>query len=331
MTMLRTLLLLAALLPGLAMANPTPETTAKRSKAEIDKALKAIEAAARTAPPPGRTATRRPGAKEEEPRVPAPTPTELSKARAELARLNGYRYLAGLSSDVRLDDELCWNAKFGAELCRQHGQINHTPPKPPGMDEATYRRGYEATTNSNLFWTSGADGLTGSVDGYMDDSDPSNVSRVGHRRWCLNPPMAKAGFGMVGGYSAMWCFDRSGREARGAIVCFPSAGFHPISHFKPGAAWSIALDPERYRVTGRNVRVLELPASAVRRFPEDLAGLREIPLRDVNLDRSGIGSLRQCLIFRPMAKIGRGDRFGVVIMGVEGAPGGRLAYTVEFY
>lgn len=331
MAMLRTLLLLATLLPGLVAANPTPETTAKRSKADIDRALKAIEAAARVAPTPARSTSRRPESKEEAPKVPPPTPGELAKARAELARLNGYRYLAGLSSDVRLDDALCWNAKFGAELCRQVGRIDHTPPRPAGMDEATYRRGYEATTNSNLFWTSGADGLTGSVDGYMDDSDPSNVARVGHRRWCLNPPMAKAGFGVVGGYSAMWCFDRSGREARGAIVCFPAAGFHPIAYFKPGTAWSVALDPERHRLSGRDVKVLELAAASARRFPDDLKGLKEIPLRDVNLDRSGIGSLRQCLIFRPQAKVGRGDRFGVIIEGVEGAPGGRLAYSVEFY
>ena len=305
--MFRLLLLLTALTPGLAWGNPTPETTAKRSKADIDKALKAIEASARVATPSPRAPARRPGAKEEPPKVAPPTPTELAKARAELARLNGYRYLAGLTSDVKLDEELCGNAKFGAELCRQHGQINHTPPKPAGMDEATYRRGYEATTNSNLHWTSGSDGLAGSVDGYMDDSDPSNVARVGHRRWCLNPPMAKAGFGVIGGFSAMWCMDRSGREA------------------------SVTLDPERYRVAGREVRVFDLSAPGARRFPDDLKGLREIPLSDVNLDRSSIGSLTQCLIFRPQTKVGRGDRFGVLIGGVEGAPGGRLAYTVEFY
>ncbi len=324
------LLLLAALASALLSANPTPETTAKRSKAEIDKALKAIEAAARVAPAPARAPSGRPDPKAAATTVPAPTPSELAKARAELARLNGYRYLAGLSSDVRLDDELCWNAKFGAELCRRVGRIDHTPPKPAGMDDIAYRRGYEATTNSNLSWTSGPDGLTGSADGYMDDSDPSNVARVGHRRWCLNPPMAKAGFGVVGGYSAMWCFDRSGADARGAILCFPSAGFHPLAYFKPGTAWSVTLDPRRYRLAGRDVKVYELPASA-RRFPEDLKGLREIPLTDVNLDRSGIGTLTQCLIFRPQAKVHRGARFGVLVEGVEGVSGGKLSYTVEFY
>lgn len=329
--MLRILLLLTALAPGLAWANPTPETTAKRSKADIDRALKAIEATARITPATPKAPSRRPSAKEPADAVAPPTPAELAKARTELARLNGYRYLAGLSSDVKLDDTLCENAKFGAELCRRHGQINHTPPKPPGMDDATYRRGYEATTNSNLSWTSGGDGLVGSVDSFMDDSDPSNVSRVGHRRWCLNPPMAKAGFGGVGGFGAMWCMDRSGREARGAIICFPAAGFHPLAWFKPGTAWSVVLDPERHRITSPRVKVLDLSGQGARRFPEDMKGLAEIPLTDVNLDQSAIGSLRQCLIFRPQARILRGSRLGVLIEGVEGAPGGRLAYTVEFY
>ena len=319
------------LLAALAAANPSPEATAKRGKADIDRALKAIEAAARVAPAPSRPTARRPGGKEEVPAVSPPTPTELAKARAELARLNGHRYLAGLSHEVRLDEELSWNAKFGAELCRQVGRIDHTPPKPPGMDDATYRRGHEATTSSNLFWTSGTDGLTGSVDSYMDDSDPSNVRRVGHRRWCLNPPMAKAGFGAVGGYGAMWCFDRSGSEARGAIVCFPAAGFHPIAYFTPGAAWSVMLDPARHRLSGPDVRVVALTPADARRFPGDLKGLKEVPLTDVNVDRSSIGSLTECLIFRPKAKVGRGDRFGVVIEGVQGIPGGKLAYSVEFY
>lgn len=329
--MLRALFLLASLLPALVWANPAPEFTAKRSKAEIDRALKAIEAAARVATPPPRTTSRRPGAKEEQPKVPAPTPGEMAKARAELGRLNGYRYLTGLSHDVKLDDELCWNARFGAELCRQFGRIDHTPPRPAGMDEATYRRGYEATSSSNLYWTSGTDGITGSVDGYMDDSDPSNVARVGHRRWCLNPPMTKTGFGAVGGFGAMWCMDQSGRDARGAIICFPAAGFHPIAYFKPGTAWSVTMDPGLHRITGPTVRVFDLAPAKARRFPESLEGLREIPLTDVNLDRSPIGTLRQCLIFRPQAKVGRGDRFGVVIEPVKGAPGDRIAYSVEFY
>jgi len=306
-------------------ASPHPEATAKRTKAEIDKALKAIEVKARAAPPPPRW----PQAEKDD--IPPPTSGELAKARAELARLNGYRYLAGLPPDVELDPILSWTCKFGAELCKRHGTINHTPPRPQGMPEAAYKRGYEATSKSNLHWTSGGDGLIGSVDGYMDDSDPSNVRVVGHRRWCLNPPLRKTGFGVVDGFSAMWVMDTSGPAAPGAILCFPSAGLHPIDYFVPGTAWSVSLDPGRYRLSGDNVKVFELRTLAqVRAFPKDLKGLKELPLSDVRLSTEGSG-IPQCLIFRPKAKIGKGDRFGVIIEGVSGLPDNRLAYLVEFY
>lgn len=319
------LLLTLLVLPVACLANPHPEATAKRTKADIEKALKAIEAKSRVATP----APRWPKLEKDD--VPPPTSGELAKARAELARLNGYRYLAGLSHDVTLDHDLSWTCKFGAELCRRHGSINHTPPKPPGMSDAAYKRGYEGTSKSNLHWTSGGDGLVGSIDGYMDDSDPANVRVVGHRRWCLNPPMRKTGFGVVNGFSAQWVMDNAGDASPGAIVCFPSAGLHPIAYFTPGTAWSVSLDPSRYRLAGTDVKVFELrtPAQA-RAFPKDLKGLKEIPLTDVRLSTEGSG-IPQCLIFRPKAKIGKGDRFGVVIGGVEGFPGKQLGYTVEFY
>lgn len=322
---MRTLALL--LLTAVLAADPTPEITAKRSKSDIERALKAIEAAGRVQP--AATPARKTG-KDEVATVPRPTASELTKARAETTRLNAYRYLAGLSYDVKLDEELSWTCKFGAEVCRRIGTIDHQPPKPAGMDDAAYRRGYEATSSSNLFWSTGADALTGSVDGYMDDSDPSNVGRVGHRRWCLNPPMAKTGFGVAGGASAMWAFDRTGRKSPGAIVCFPAAGFYPLSYLRANTAWSISLAPERYQATTPGVKVVELPATGARRFPGDLKGMREIPLTDVRLDRSGIG-IGQCVIFRPKAAIRRGDRFGVVLDGVQGLPEKRLAYTVEFF
>lgn len=314
------------ILAAAVSANPTPELTAKRSRAEIERTLKAIEATGRIqAAAPARKSD-----KEEATTVPRPAPTEMAKARAETARLNAYRYLAGLSYDVKLDEELSWTCKFGAEICRRLGTIDHRPPKPAGMDDAAYRRGYEATTNSNLFWTSGKDGLTGSVDGYMDDSDPSNIARVGHRRWCLNPPMAKTGFGVAGGASAMWAFDRSGRDSATAIVCFPAAGLYPLDYLRANTAWSISLAPERYQLTEIHVGIVALPATAGRRFPDDIKGLREIPLSDVRIDRSNIG-IEQCVIFRPQVSVRRGDRFGVILEGVQGLPGKRLAYTVEFF
>jgi uncharacterized protein YkwD len=309
----------------LASASPHPEETAKRPKAEIEKTLKAIEAKARASTPTARAP------KTDKQEVPPLTSSELAKARVELARLNGYRYLAGLPYDVTLDDELSLTAKYGAELCKRHGTIDHTPPRPAGTTESFYRRGYEGTSKSNLHWTSSGSGLVGSVDAYMDDSDPSNIRTVGHRRWCLSPSMRKTGFGVVDGFSAMWVMDQSGSSPANAILCFPSAGFHPLDYFVPGTAWSISLNPARYRLTGNTVKVFELRTpAAVRGFPKDLKGLKEIPLTDVRLSAEG-ASIPQCLIFRPQTKVGKGDRFGVIIEGVGGLPESQLSFRVEFF
>lgn len=324
-------LALFILTASLAIGAPSPEATAKRSKAEIEKALKVIESTANassTSTPQTKTESRK-GNKATV--MLTVTPSELSKARKELARLNAYRYLAGLNFDVQLKDELNLTCKYGAHLCNVLGRSEHTPAKPAGMDDATYKRGYEGTSNSNLFWTSGPDGLTGSVDGYMDDSDPSNVARVGHRRWCLNPAMRYTGFGVVQGNSAMWSMDGANGASAGAIVCFPSAGFYPLAYLKPDTAWCVSLDPARYQVKSAQVKVYALKSgNRLSNFPADVASLPEIKLRDIRVDTSGIG-ITQCVIFRPEIKSVRGNRYGVIISGIEGLPGDKLTYTVEFF
>lgn len=321
--------ILFILTASMVMGAPSPEATAKRSKADVEKTLRVIESAANASSTTQTKTETRKGNKE--PVALTVTPSELDKARKELARLNAYRYLAGLNYDVQLKDELNLTCKYGAHLCNVLGRIEHTPAKPAKMDEATYKRGYEGTSNSNLFWTSGPDGLTGSVDGYMDDSDPSNVARVGHRRWCLNPAMRYTGFGVVQGTSAMWSMDGANGSSAGAIVCFPAAGLYPLAYLTPNTAWCVSLDPARYQVKSAQVKVYALKSiSQASRFPADVAGLTEIKLRDIRVDTSGIG-IPQCVIFRPEIKTVRGNRYGVIISGIEGLPGDKLAYTVELF
>jgi hypothetical protein len=164
-------------LAGAAPLLASPVDTAKRSRADIEAGLKALEAKHRAAPetpPPKETKEATPSG--EKPKAGGKgakgaaadlvvKPDEMKRARAELLRLNGYRYLCGLDADVKLKDEYTLTCKVGAYLCSVLGHIEHTPPKPAGLDEPIYRKGYEGTSHSNLFYTSGPDGLTGSVDG----------------------------------------------------------------------------------------------------------------------------------------------------------------------
>lgn len=228
-----------------------------------------------------------------------------------------------------LKEEYNLTCKFGAYLCSVIGRIEHTPAKPAGLDELVYKKGYEGTSRSNLFWSSGPDGLTGSVNGYMDDSDASNIAKVGHRRWCLNPAMGATGFGQVRGYSAMWSMDASNAAGKGEhIVCFPAAGFWPLAYWPNSPAWSISLDPGRYRVED-NPELKVYLLGGTERFPQDTKGLKELKLTDVRVAREGMG-IAQCVIFRPQVAPKRGNRFGVSLP-VKGWRSAKLEYIVEFY
>lgn len=323
---------------GVLGAAVSPETTAKRTRSEIDAGLKALETKARTVKEEAKGAES-PAAPPEKAKdgkgAKALTndlvikADELKRARAELLRLNAYRYLCGLEPDVVLKEEYSLTSKFGAYLCSVLGHIEHTPAKPAGMDDLVFKKGYEGTSHSNLFWSSGPDGLTNSVNGYMDDSDPTNVARVGHRRWCLNPAMGATGFGQVRGYSAMWSMDASNGAGKAEhIISFPAAGFFPLAYWPGKAAWSISLDPGRFQVDDAlGLKVFLLGGTD--RFPQDVKGLKELKLTDVRVSREGCG-IAQCVIFRPELAPKRGQRFGVVLP-LKGWRSPKLEYVVEFY
>ena len=116
----------------LAAASPavTPVDTAKRTRAELEAGLKALEAkqrAEKETPPP--VAPKEEGAATEKPKGKGAKgaaadlvvkPDELKRARGELLRLNGYRFLCGLDADVKLKDDYILTCKAGAYLCSVH-------------------------------------------------------------------------------------------------------------------------------------------------------------------------------------------------------------------
>lgn len=158
---------------------------------------------------------------------------------AGLRRLRAYRDLCGLPQ-ANMELVPRWNnlCDAAAEACDMNGGLSHTPPKPPGMDKKRYSEAKLGAIASNL----AGGGILGSIDQYMDDSDPSNIDRVGHRRWCLNPAMKKTAFGSAKSYSAMWATDSSGTTAKGLkAVLYPPAGWIPTDFFGPNHAWSISV------------------------------------------------------------------------------------------
>ena len=114
-----------------------------------------------------------------------------------------------------------------SKICAELGRLEHRPEN-PGWPEEEFKLALKGTSSSNLAF--GDPTLPDAVDGWMEDSDKSNIDRLGHRRWCLNPMMKKVGFGRTKTFSAMYSFDHSReRVPPFEYVAWPPAGRRPSS------------------------------------------------------------------------------------------------------
>lgn len=245
-----------------------------------------------------------------------PPAGDAPDAVAALRRLQQYRAYAGVPWEgMSLDATYTRHATAGAKLLQQIGKLSHTPDN-PGWPEDEYKSAYAGTSNSNIASWSRPRPIADSVDMYMDDSDRSNIDRVGHRRWCLNPAMLKTGFGKspAGTYSAMWSFDTS-RPERPAFdyLPYPPPGVQPVGFVSPKHAWHVTFDPKRYKFPAKDgvtVRV-ERP------------GGEKLAVEALNVNTQGFGA-GPAVIFHPTpAAIAPGARYRVTIEGVtrpDGTP-----------
>jgi hypothetical protein len=244
-----------------------------------------------------------------------------------LRKLKAYRYLAEVPyEDMTLDEDYDAMCLAGVKLCDKLGRVEHTP-KNPGLPEDEYKLAYQGTSRSNLAW--GRNSLTAAVDGWMFDSDPGNIDRVGHRRWCLHPAMKKTGFARVGRCSAMYVVDRS-REPLPDFdfICFPARGYMPVDFFSSRHAWSVTLNPKKYKTPARDLTpvVYEVDWESGQKGAQ-------LKLDYRGVDKAGFG-IPNCIIFRPEgASIAPGRRYIVELPEIVPSAGGEpvtLKYEVEF-
>lgn len=241
---------------------------------------------------------------------------------AALRRLAAYRRLCGLPfAELSLVPD--WNLRCdaAAEVCRRLGHLDHTPTRPPDLDEERFKLGYDGASHSNL---AAGGTLENSVDQYMDDSDPSNIDRIGHRRWCLNPPLQKVGFGHDGGYSAMWSMDQSGGSPRNLdFVCYPPHGYTPVDLFSARRAFSVGFRK------GTVPKKADLRVS-VQPLDEDwLPNGAPLELDWCAPAEGGFGSV-PCLVFRPVSiEVASGRRYRIEVNEL-GEKEALLRYLVAF-
>lgn len=263
---------------------------------------------------------------------------------AALGRLNLIRRMAGLNS-VTLDRDLTGRAQHGAVLLAANGALSHHPEQPADMDESFYRTGLNAASSSNIYMGTNAT-LPQAVNAFMNDSDSGNLTSLGHRRWFLNPTMAKTGFGFspsdhaFGGYSynfaTVWAFDRSGSEDNYDFIAWPASGSFPSTLFGKDQAWSVSLNPAKYAVPVLS----ELTVTLTHADSEGvwtLRGTESYTAADagaylgVNTENYGVAN---CIIFRPQLDASAySGRYTVTIDGLRTAAGqaASLAYQVDFF
>ncbi|MDR2516062.1 MAG: CAP domain-containing protein [Spirochaetaceae bacterium] len=260
-----------------------------------------------------------------------------------LNTVNFIRYLAGLSENTIMTDELNDIGQHGAVLLAKVGHLTHTPSKPADMDQAFYRIGYQSTTSANIHQSMGTTmNLSEAVKGWCDDSDESNIDRLGHRRWILNPALGKIGFGYastgsgqsINSFAAIQVFDKSNTSGPNPdYVLWPNQGYFPSSFFETTQAWSVSLNPDIFNLSRCNPTV---KLTCINDGKEWVFTGRDKNKtgKYFNIERTGFG-MPYCIIFRPdgMPVFLRGKKFKVEIGGLVDKAGQaqQLVYEVEFF
>ena len=240
--------------------------------------------------------------------------------------VNQIRFIAGLNADVVNDPDHEEALGAAAMVNSLNSVLSHYPERPSVLAASQYDELYSlacsGASSGNL--CAGYSNLARTVLTYMDDSDVSNIDRVGHRRWILNPSMGMTTFGLYGLYSGMYALDRSG-SGNQKPVAWP-ARQTPLSRFGWGSqniAWSVSfgksLDESSIHVT-----VTRLSDRQVWSFSAESAD------GAFYVNNQGFGQAG-CVIFRPfnLDTIRAGDRFRVQIR--NDADLTVLEYTVEFF
>jgi hypothetical protein len=223
-------------------------------------------------------------------------PGTLSEAyrAATLQRINYYRAMCGLTSNLTFGSTEDGECQQAALMMAAEGNISHTPPSswPFYTSDAA-----QACANSNIRLDSVGDEGPGAVDRFMADDEVNNAD-VGHRRWFLYPDEGEMGSGAIppsdayAGTAAIWIMNFVPRPSgTPAYYSWPNAGYVPanlvynrwsfsylnadftqatVSVTKNGASIPVNLETPQYQssnssdiIVGDNTLVWELPGNTV--------------------------------------------------------------------
>ena len=277
-----------------------------------------------------------------------------------LDELNYIRWLIGVPNNVTLDSEMTRKAQHGAVLLDAIDTLTHTPGRPADMSTSFYELGYDATSHGNIAVSQmynsyekwGNMSLSYSTKLYMDDSDETNISALGHRRWLMNPRMKRTGFGIStrGGYAVTYVnepFDNPSQvlspeeyarylewlkwPIADEYITWPTAKHnHPLTYFAADTAWSVTLNRNVFATASTASVIVSLTRQRDGRTwvfsTSGNGGYFNVAAADVAYD--------QCIIFRPYGvdRYNDGEIWSVNISGLPRLDGttGNISYSVEF-
>lgn len=218
--------------------------------------------------------------------------------------LNAYRFLSGVPDDVAADAKMVEQATDAAQACEKHGDLSH-----------------DIGHSTDLCNLAAGGTMLSSVKQYIHDMGENNREKRGHRRWCLNPPMGKTGFGSAGRYSAMVAMDSSGSGKTKGSWAYPGKGFFPKEYLH-GNAWSLYLTKNAPSKDDIKVEVYKL----TRRPEKPFSSTEEIPGTALPVEYGAVYG--NAINFEPQPEPITGR--GIYWVRVSGG-GLREGYVVELY
>ena len=266
--------------------------------------------------------------------------------QAAVNRLSALRRIAGLPA-VTMDATLNSQAQYGAVLLA-NAEFAHEPEKPADMSADFFTKGRAATESSNI---AAGRQLTATPDGFMRDEGTHNLSVMGHRRWQLNPNMAKVGFGFAINennayyasqgsgqykyYTDEKCQDSSGANIDYRFISWPASGNFPIQLFAYDTAWSVTVNPAYYQtpdIASVKVTLTRDSDSSSWTFSNSESYALTDYGKFFTVETKNYG-VANCIIFRPDGISAYDGVYTVVIEGLKDSFGNAvsLSYKVDFF
>ena len=248
-----------------------------------------------------------------------------------LNSVNFCRYLAGLPADVTLNDFYNVTTQAASLVNASNDVLTHYPSQPSEMSDELYKLGSNGAKSSNI--ASGFSNITSSViDGYVADTDASNINRVGHRRWVLNPAMKQTGFGFVKNYTAMYAFDRTRSESfTGDYVTWPPKNMpnEIYTQSSYGYAFSVSLNSSYEYPSLENITV-DLSSKLLNKSWHLDKTSTDMKTNYLTVNNDGYG-MNRCIIFN-VGQFPENDTVSVKINGLKkDGISTSISYDVNFF